>query len=95
MQDNNLQNLWEPVFRGNVQSSFDRLTEADVDRIGGDAAVFLQLLQERYGYTPEEAEAAMDTFMKRYGSFDNTHAGDVASGEDSADSVPQNTDAAP
>jgi hypothetical protein len=79
MQDNNLQNLWEPVFRDNVRTSFDRLTDEDVALIGGNAGVFLQVLQERYGFNPAEAEAAMSTFMNRFNSFDNSHAGDVTS----------------
>jgi hypothetical protein len=79
MQDNNLQNLWESVFRDNVRTSFDRLTDEDVARIGGNTGVFLEVLQERYGFSPAEAEAAMSTFMNRFNSFDNSHAGDVAS----------------
>jgi hypothetical protein len=79
MTDNNLQILWVPVFRDNVTTSFDRLTQEDVALIGGNAGVFLQVLQERYGYSPSEAQDAMSTFINRFNSFDNSHAGVVAS----------------
>lgn len=81
MEENNLTTLWEPVLRHDVRISFERLTDADVLAINGDAATFLSILQERYGYTPVEAEVAMNTFMKRYLTFDDTQAGEAAAAQ--------------
>ena len=74
----NLKNLWDTVLREHAQISFERLTEADVMQIDGDAERFLTLLQERYGYTPEQAQEAMNTFLNRYNTFDNSRAGAAA-----------------
>ena len=78
MEDNNLMTLWEPVLREHVRTSFVILTDDDVASINGDADTFLQVLQQRYGYTQEEAQTAMDTFIRRYNSFDNSQAGELA-----------------
>jgi uncharacterized protein YjbJ (UPF0337 family) len=81
MQDNNLTTLWDPVLRQSVRTSFESLTDDDVARIDGNAETFLQVLQTRYGYTLDEAQSAMDTFMRRYNSFDNSQAGAAASAQ--------------
>ena len=79
--DNNLRVLWGTVLHDHVQTSFERLADADVAKIDGDADKFLPLLEERYGYTPKQAEEAMNTFLNRYNTFDNSKAGAVAAHE--------------
>ena len=75
---NNFKNLWETVLREHAQTSFEQLTDADVAQIDGDADQFLPLLQERYGYTSEKAQEAMNTFLNRYNTFDDSRAGAIA-----------------
>ena len=43
--DSNLKNLWETVLREHAQTSFERLTVADVAQIDGDADQFLPIVK--------------------------------------------------
>ncbi len=46
---------WEQV-KGEVQKQWGKLTNDDLDVIQGDAKKLAGKLQERYGWTKEEAE---------------------------------------
>jgi len=50
--------------KGDVRSWWGRLTNDDVDQIQGDVEKFLGKLQERYGYTREQAEREVDEFLR-------------------------------
>ena len=50
-----LKGKWNQI-KGDVKKSFGKLTDDDMMVIEGDATKATGLLQERYGYTREEAE---------------------------------------
>ena len=54
-------------FRGRVQEWWGDLTNDDLDRVQGQREQFLGLLQERYGYTRDQAETELD---RRFNEFD-------------------------
>ena len=51
--------------RGAVKSQWGKLTDDDVDRIGGDAEQLIGRVQERYGYARERAMQEVDAFFDR------------------------------
>jgi len=46
---------WKQM-RGELKTWWGKLTDDDVDRIGGQKDKLVGLIQERYGYTREQAE---------------------------------------
>ncbi len=79
MENNNLTELWAPVLRDNVRTTFEALSDSDVERIDGNIETFIQVLGERYGYAPEHAESEIDAFMRKYNTFDNSAASEAFS----------------
>ncbi len=79
MENNNLTELWVPVLRDNVRTTFETLSDTDIERIDGNVEAFIQVLRERYGYTPEHAESEIDAFMRKYNTFDNSAASEAYS----------------
>ena len=53
---------WKQM-RGTLKSWWGKLTDDDVDTIQGDAEKFLGKLQERYGYSRDQAEREVDEFL--------------------------------
>lgn len=58
-----LQGKWKQ-FRGDVQKKWGELTNDDLDQIDGQTTKLAGKLQERYGYSKEEAEREIDNFMR-------------------------------
>ena len=52
--------------RGAVKSQWGKLTDDDVDRIGGDAEQLIGRVQERYGYARDKAMQEVDAFFDRH-----------------------------
>jgi uncharacterized protein YjbJ (UPF0337 family) len=48
--------------KGDVRKWWGSLTDDDVDQIKGDAEKFIGKLQERYGYSREQAEKEVNDF---------------------------------
>ena len=44
------------------------LVGEDIDKVGGSAERLVGLIQERYGYAKQKAEAEVDSFLARYGT---------------------------
>ena len=63
MNDDILQGKWKQL-RGQIQQTWGDLTDDDLDRIKGTQTEFEGLLQERYGYTKEQAKQELDKFLK-------------------------------
>ena len=65
-----LQGKWNQL-RGEIRKKWGDLTDDDLDRVAGNRDRMLGILQERYGYTRQEAEHQLDEFTKdaerRYG----------------------------
>jgi uncharacterized protein YjbJ (UPF0337 family) len=62
MNQDILQGKWKQV-RGEVKSWWGKLTNDDLDRIGGSFDRLAGILQERYGYSKEEAQRNIADFM--------------------------------
>ena len=54
-----LKGKWKKM-RGQVKRWWGRLTDDDLDRIGGSLDELAGTLQERYGYAREEAEGEIE-----------------------------------
>ena len=70
MNDNIVEGKWKQM-RGNVKEWWGKLTDNDLDRIGGKMENLRGVLQEKYGYTREKADAEIAKRMKEY---DQKHA---------------------
>ena len=57
---------WKQV-RGKVKKTWGRLTDNDLDRISGSFEELAGLVQERYGYTRDQAENEVTNFIERIG----------------------------
>jgi len=69
--------------RGAVKSQWGKLTDDDVDRIGGDAEQLIGRVQERYGYARDRAMQEVDAFFDRQvpsGQTTSSHGEDGAIG---------------
>ncbi|HRV94738.1 MAG TPA: CsbD family protein [Anaerolineae bacterium] len=63
MNDDIFQGKWKQV-RGEVQKQWGKLTNDDVDVIEGERTKLEGRLQERYGYTKDEARREVDDFIR-------------------------------
>ncbi len=54
-----LEGKWKQV-RGEAKAWWGKLTENDFDRVAGKFEVLVGLLQEKYGYTREQAADEID-----------------------------------
>jgi uncharacterized protein YjbJ (UPF0337 family) len=57
---------WKQM-RGELKTWWGKLTDDDVDRIGGQKDKLVGLIQERYGYTREQAEQEIERRLQEYG----------------------------
>jgi len=55
MNSDQLEGQWKQV-KGKVKEKWGKLTDSDLDVIAGKRDQFVGKLQERYGYTREQAE---------------------------------------
>ena len=56
---------WKQV-RGKVKQWWGKLTDDDLERISGRADILVGKVQERYGYTREQAEQEVARFMEQF-----------------------------
>ena len=59
-----LKGKWKQM-RGEVKQFWGKLTDDDLDQVDGASDKLEGKLQERYGYSKEEAKNELDNFMKR------------------------------
>ena len=52
--------------RGLVKQWWGKLTDNDLDRIGGRVDELVGIVQERYGYTKDQAEKEVAKFMEQF-----------------------------
>ena len=55
---------------GKVKEQWGKLTDDQIDTIGGKREQLAGKLQESYGITKDEAEQQIDSFENRYGDAD-------------------------
>ena len=65
MNSDTLQGQWKQL-RGNIKTAFGKLTDDDLLQIDGNADKMQGVLQERYGYTKEQAQTAWDKFAQKH-----------------------------
>jgi uncharacterized protein YjbJ (UPF0337 family) len=56
---------WKQI-RGDAKIWWGKLTDDDIERVNGNYDRLIGRLQERYGYTREQAEAEIDQRMTAY-----------------------------
>ena len=59
-----LEGNWKQL-RGHVKEMWGRLTDDELDQIAGRRVRLEGVLQEKYGYTRQEAEEAINEFLDR------------------------------
>ena len=57
-----LEGNWKQL-RGQVKETWGRLTDDELDQINGHRDVLAGMLQERYGYTRQQAERSINDFL--------------------------------
>jgi uncharacterized protein YjbJ (UPF0337 family) len=57
-----LEGKWHQL-RGRVREAWGELTDDEIDQINGRTDVLRGMLQERYGWSYDEAEAEIDAFL--------------------------------
>jgi uncharacterized protein YjbJ (UPF0337 family) len=65
MNQDILQGKWKEV-RGEAQSRWGKLTNDDLDRVEGSIEKLAGILQQRYGYSKQEAQHEIANFMERF-----------------------------
>lgn len=63
MNEHIIKGNWEQV-KGDIQKKWGKLTDDDLDVIKGDSKKLAGKLQERYGWSKEEAEKEVDDYNK-------------------------------
>jgi uncharacterized protein YjbJ (UPF0337 family) len=66
MNQDILAGKWKQM-RGEFKTWWGKLTDDDFDRIGGQKDKLIGLIQERYGYTREQAEQEVERRLQEYG----------------------------
>ena len=75
MNQDILSGKWKQM-RGELKTWWGKLTDDDVDRIGGQKDKLVGLIQEKYGYAREQAEQEVERRLQEY---DDKTDGAVAS----------------
>lgn len=65
MNEDILAGKWKQL-KGKVQQKWGDITNDDLDRINGQRAELVGILQERYGHTRAEAEREVDQFVNNW-----------------------------
>jgi uncharacterized protein YjbJ (UPF0337 family) len=52
--------------KGKMREQWGNLTDDDVDRLQGNAEMLIGKLQERYGWSREQAERDLDQWLERH-----------------------------
>lgn len=61
-----VQGKWQQL-RGNIKTTFGKLTDDDLLQADGNADKMMGALQERYGYTKEKAQTEWSKFAQQHG----------------------------
>jgi uncharacterized protein YjbJ (UPF0337 family) len=63
MNNDVFQGKWKQI-RGQVKVWWGKLTDDDLDKVNGGYDKFIGLLQEKYGYTRQQAEEEFEKVTK-------------------------------
>jgi len=67
MNSDVLQGKWKQL-RGSIKEAFGKLTDDDLTQAEGNTDKMLGILQERYGYSKDQAQAEWSKFVNKYGN---------------------------
>ncbi len=73
MNSDQFEGKWNQM-KGKVREKFGKLTDDDLQVIGGKKDQFLGKLQERYGYSKEQSQKELDAWMKAQDDAPKTHS---------------------
>lgn len=65
MNQDILQGKWKEI-KGSIKEQWGKLTDDDLTILEGKQEKFVGILQERYGYTKDKAEAEYKKFIGRF-----------------------------
>lgn len=65
MNSDTLQGKWKQL-RGNLKTTFGKLTDDDLMQAEGNVDKMMGALQERYGYTKAQAQTEWDKFVQQH-----------------------------
>jgi len=65
MNEDVFEGMWKQM-KGNVREWWGKLTDDDLERIGGNKDKLMGALQERYGYTRERADEEITRRMRDF-----------------------------
>ncbi|HLF75331.1 MAG TPA: CsbD family protein [Anaerolineales bacterium] len=60
-----LEGKWKQL-RGEIRETWGELTDDELDQIAGKRDKLAGILQEKYGWSREEADRQIDDFLRRY-----------------------------
>jgi uncharacterized protein YjbJ (UPF0337 family) len=64
MDSNIFKGKWKQ-FRGEAKKQWGKLSDDEMDQIEGDRDKLIGKLQEKYGYTKDQASSEVDSFMNK------------------------------
>jgi len=64
MNRDKIEGNWKQL-KGKAKQQWGELTDSEIDQIDGNREELVGLIQERYGYTREEAEKNVDEWAAR------------------------------
>ena len=62
MNEATLKGQWLQI-KGQVRKQWGKLTDDEIDQVQGDAEILLGKLQQRYGFTREQAEQELERWQ--------------------------------
>ncbi len=71
MNSDILSGMWKQL-EGSVKQQWGKLTDNDLKQIDGSREKLVGKLEERYGYSKDQAEAQVDQFLSRHGTSRDT-----------------------
>jgi uncharacterized protein YjbJ (UPF0337 family) len=64
MDSNIFKGKWKQ-FRGEAKKQWGKLSDDEMDQIEGDRDKLIGKLQEKYGYTKDQASSEVDSFLNK------------------------------
>ncbi|HQV28524.1 MAG TPA: CsbD family protein [Thermoflexales bacterium] len=76
MNKDEFEGKWKQI-RGQARQWWGKLTDDDIERVGGKYEEFLGVVQEKYGYTREAAETEVNKRVAEFEANQKKHAAPV------------------
>ncbi len=76
MNKDEFEGKWKQI-RGQARQWWGKLTDDDLERVGGKFEQFVGVVQEKYGYTREAAETEINKRVAEFEANQKKHAAPV------------------